>query len=76
MLHPQRYTLVQGLVDSIHELLLYLDGWQCVHVMESRNQPALEIAQSVIKENRVSSYIARGGPRWLQERLSAKAKFR
>lgn len=55
MLYPQRYTLVQGLVYSIHELLLYLDGWQCVHVMESRNQPALEIAQSVIKGNRVAS---------------------
>ncbi|KAF2559970.1 hypothetical protein F2Q68_00013314 [Brassica cretica] len=73
MLFPQRYVLVHGLVDSIHMMLTDLDGWQCVHVMEERNKPASEIAQSVINENRLSSYIARGGPRWLQLRLCAEA---
>ncbi|KAH0851231.1 hypothetical protein HID58_094899 [Brassica napus] len=73
MLFPQRYVLVHGLVDSIHMMLTDLDGWQCVHVVEERNKPASEIAQSVINENRLSSYIARGGPRWLQLRLCAEA---
>ena len=73
MLFPQRYVLVHGLVDSIHMMLTDLDGWQCVHVVEELNKPASEIAQSVINENRLSSYIARGGPHWLQLRLCAEA---
>lgn len=73
MLSPQRHDTVRGLANSIHELLVYLYGWQCVHVVASRNKPASDIATSVVKDRRLSSYIARGGPRWLQACLAVEA---
>lgn len=67
LLHPELYPEVYSLLDAIAAMLQRLDSWSLCYVWSSRNRIASDIADSVINDRRLQSYVARGGggPHWL-----------
>lgn len=58
------------MAGKLDELFKYTkDQVECDIVFEPPgcNKVSLEIAKSVVKELRLASYVAVGGPRWLEE---------
>lgn len=50
-----------------------MNSWSLDYVVPARNSIALQIADSVISGSRHQSYVARAGPRWLQQAIAAEA---
>ncbi|KAF3513601.1 hypothetical protein F2Q69_00000951 [Brassica cretica] len=46
------------------------------YTLAPRNRPATKIAESVVRDRRFSSYIARGGPSWLLANLNVEATLK
>ncbi|KAG2307229.1 hypothetical protein Bca52824_026977 [Brassica carinata] len=69
LLHPDRFPEVHCLLDDITDLLRHLDSWSLCYVWDSRNKAASIIADSVIRDHRFQSYVARGAPCWLRETI-------
>ncbi|XP_013595181.1 PREDICTED: uncharacterized protein LOC106303466 [Brassica oleracea var. oleracea] len=62
------------LVGMIFDLLQRLQHWSLEHVVPTRNIVAQKIAISVTAERRYQSYIATGGPAWLEDLIDLEAK--
>ncbi|KAG2304403.1 hypothetical protein Bca52824_033054 [Brassica carinata] len=69
-LYPDSFLWLGNLSSTILALLGDLESWRFAHVNMSRNIPATRIADSVTRDNRTQSYVARGGPQWLSQTLN------
>lgn len=69
LLHPQAWPMV----SNIHHALEGFAEWRVEHVVPESNKVASLIAVSVTSEHRYQSYVASGGPSWLQTLLEREA---
>lgn len=72
-LNPPRFPLHQSLMYDISSRLWSLEDWVFLHCDQEKNTVAQEIAMSVTSDRRYQSYIASGGPSWLQKRFESEA---
>ncbi|KAG2323426.1 hypothetical protein Bca52824_016639 [Brassica carinata] len=63
---------LQALLWSL-QALKDLRDWSLEHVVTERNRVAMLIAKSVINGNRFQSYVATGGPLWLNPAIREEA---
>lgn len=54
--------------------LRHLQDWSFHHCVQERNIVAQEVAKSVTNDHRYHSYIAAGGPSWLQHSIEREAR--
>lgn len=73
LLHPEKYPHLRGLVHPIINALQYFQEWSLEHVAPERNRVAQVIATSVTRDHRYQSYVATGGPRWLNDCIRREA---
>ncbi|KAL1204810.1 hypothetical protein V5N11_017417 [Cardamine amara subsp. amara] len=71
--YPHKWPIYRNILDVIHKSLKNLTDWQIQSVSWESNQCAGKITQSVTDDRRYQSYIARGGPSWLQDLLIKEA---
>ena len=64
-MHPEKFHVFQTLISGISRMLHALFPWSLEHTPESRNPVAAEIAESVTRDSKFQSYVARSGPHWL-----------
>lgn len=67
LLYPHKFPMYRELIDRIFELLHSFGCWSLVQSSYYKNQVAIAIAQSVTRDDRRQSYIARDSPRWLRD---------
>ncbi|KAF2589497.1 hypothetical protein F2Q70_00041693 [Brassica cretica] len=72
-LHPVANAPHRQLITAILNSLKGFVDWRVEHVVPDNNKVASLIAASVTKEHRHQSYVASGGPSWLQAMLSQEA---
>lgn len=75
LLHPELFPLLQPLLVEISQCLMYFDEWSLEYVVPERNKIASLIAQSVTSGHRYQSYLASGGPAWLENSIREEASF-
>ena len=73
LLNPAMFPRLCLVINEILSLFPCLQTWQMTYACEAQNRPATKIAESVVRDRRFSSYIARGGPSWLLANLNAEA---
>lgn len=73
LLQPNRFPAFRSIIESIMLSLQYFESWSLEHVVPERNQVAGLIATSVTRDHRYQSYVARGGPFWLQSIINKEA---
>ncbi|KAG2244369.1 hypothetical protein Bca52824_093780 [Brassica carinata] len=64
---------INQLVADILQKLNSFTDWRLSHVENERNKVASLIARSVTLDNRFHSYVATGGPSWLQHILAQES---
>lgn len=67
--HPAVYHACRRLMWLINAI----QGSTLHQVPELCNSPALHIADSVIRDHRLQSYVASNGPSWLRSSISNEA---
>lgn len=70
--NPERFHCFGHILDGILRYLAAFDVWSVVSVPHGANKVAFEIANSVIRDGRFQSYIARNGPQWLYPLIEAE----
>lgn len=70
VMQPADYKELHGLLEGINRQLSRLRDWSVDHVRLERNTIADDLAKSVTADRRYQSFIATGGPSWLQSRLA------
>ncbi|KAG2314811.1 hypothetical protein Bca52824_017933 [Brassica carinata] len=75
LLNPLNFPDLFPLIRKILDLLHCFDKWTISHVSDQKNRVANAIAGSVISDTRTQSYVATGGPRWLQQMIHEDARF-
>ncbi|KAJ4911704.1 Uncharacterized protein Rs2_06325 [Raphanus sativus] len=73
VMQPAVYKELHGLLEGINRQLSRLCDWSVDHVRLERNTIADDLAKSVTADRRYQSFIATGGPSWLQSRLADEA---
>ncbi|KAG2328286.1 hypothetical protein Bca52824_011014 [Brassica carinata] len=73
-IRPEDFPCYQGLLAHIRFKLEGFRLWNISYVPIEGNRCAHEIALSVTRDHRYHSYIAHGGPFWLQTMLLEEAK--
>ncbi|CAG7861807.1 unnamed protein product, partial [Brassica rapa] len=69
LLRPELFPQFRLLISNINERLRFLPEWRVDYVNVSRNLAAMSIATSVTSDHRSQSYVASGGPLWLNNLL-------
>lgn len=70
-LHPSTHQSICLLVSEIFHRLKGFREWRLEHVGQDRNRVASLIA--ITRDHRYQSYVATGGPSWLQGLLDQEA---
>ncbi|KAG5389069.1 hypothetical protein IGI04_030610 [Brassica rapa subsp. trilocularis] len=73
LLNPTKFPEVQSLTQVILQSLHQFGVWTLDHVVPERNRVAKLIAASVSKDQRYQSYVAQGGPAWLDHIIRREA---
>lgn len=66
-------NLIQEYPVDIISRLQQMNSWSLDYEVPVRNSIALKIGDSVITGSQHQSYVARAGPRWLQQAIAAEA---
>ncbi|KAH0852341.1 hypothetical protein HID58_090871 [Brassica napus] len=74
-LNPSGFYQHQHIMYETSARLRHLQDWSFHHCVQERNIVAQEVAQSVTNEHRYHSYIAAGGPSWLQHSIEREARM-
>ncbi|KAF3513784.1 hypothetical protein F2Q69_00005170 [Brassica cretica] len=74
ILTPSSCSGTMELVGKICDLVQRFQHWSFDHVLEARNVIAQRIATSVTSDRRYQSYIASGGPNWLNDLIAYEAR--
>lgn len=64
---------VERMVSAILQRLDTFQDWRLNHVVNEENKVATLVATSVTADSRFQSYVATGGPSWLQDLLAREA---
>ncbi|KAL0725068.1 hypothetical protein Bca4012_039667 [Brassica carinata] len=73
LIAPAEFVEMGQLTYEIHSQLKALQDWSFYHCDQSKNSIAQDLALSVTSDRRYHSYIARGGPSWLLQRIEREA---
>lgn len=63
---PQEWPAFRGQIATLLKMTLNQEDWDICFENPQGNRGATKIAQSVISDFRVHSYVETGGPRWLR----------
>lgn len=74
LLRPELFPQFRLLISTINEPLRLLPEWRVDYVNVSRNMAAMSNATSVTSDHRSQSYVASGGPLWLNNLLLKEAE--
>ncbi|WZY78464.1 hypothetical protein YC2023_024848 [Brassica napus] len=69
LLEPNGFCRLLPLSQRILTLLHHFEEWSIFHVSGPKNRVATAIAESVVSGARTQSYVASGGPRWLDQMI-------
>lgn len=75
LIHPENFLLLQPLIFEIPQTLNSFVDWSLEYISPECNKVALLIAQSVTSGHRYQSYLATGGPHWLDLTIREEASF-
>lgn len=73
-LNPSGFPQHQPLTYDISSRLCLLHDWSFHHCVLEKNIVAHDIAESVTSDRHYHSYIASGGPYWVQQRIEKEAR--
>ncbi|KAF3524248.1 hypothetical protein F2Q69_00047239 [Brassica cretica] len=73
-LNPSGFYQHQHIMYETSSRLRHLQDWSFHHCVQERNIVAQEVAKSVTNDHRYHSYIAAGGPSWLQHSIEREAR--
>lgn len=73
LIAPSEFSEMGHFTNDIHFHLSALQEWSFHHCEQKRNVIAQELATSVTTDHRYHSYIVRGGPTWLLQRIENEA---
>lgn len=73
--YPQQFPLFRNILYDIQHFLHTFEDWRIEFVSVSENRVANSIAESVTKDHRYQSYIARDEPSWLAGLIHSEAVF-
>nr|VDD61157.1 unnamed protein product [Brassica oleracea] len=73
-LNPSGFYQHQHIIYETSSRLRHLQDWSFHHCVQERNIVAQEVAKSVTNDHRYHSYIAAGGPSWLQHSIEREAR--
>ncbi|KAF2556814.1 hypothetical protein F2Q68_00014043 [Brassica cretica] len=73
-LNPSGFYQHQHIMYEISARLRHLQDWSFHHCVQERNIVAQEVAKTVTNDHRYHSYIAAGGPSWLQHSIEREAR--
>ena len=73
LLRPDLFPQFHLLISAIVERLRLFQDWSVNFIKNERNLAAKSIANSVTSDNRSQSYVASGGPLWLNDLLIKEA---
>ncbi|KAF3521026.1 hypothetical protein DY000_02059795 [Brassica cretica] len=73
-LNPSGFYQHQHIIYETSSRLRHLQDWSFHHCVQERNILAQEVAKSVTNDHRYHSYIAAGGPSWLQHSIEREAR--
>ncbi|CAG7906352.1 unnamed protein product, partial [Brassica rapa] len=74
-LNPSGFYQHQHIMYETSARLRHLQDWSFHHCVQERNIVAQEVVQSVTNDHRYHSYIAAGGPSWLQHSIAREARM-